>query len=159
MENRIDVTLPEELKNQVLQEITALRNQMPFLIKISEDEKKSIQQMDDGRKPFTEKGRELASRNSIINPGSTLLVAAEHDLNLYTGLSIIENELMQLLEMVRDTKQLAGAEAYEVSRFVYMKAKMALKMKEPGMQAIVDELGKLYKQTSSSDTKTASVAK
>jgi hypothetical protein len=159
MENRIDVTLPEELKNQVLQEITALRNQMPFLIKISEDEKKSIQQMDDGRKPFTEKGRELASRNSIINPGSTLLVAAEHDLNLYTGLSIIENELMQLLEMVRDTKQLAGAEAYEVSRFVYMKAKMALKMKEPGMQAIVDELGKLYKQTSSSDTKTDSVAK
>jgi hypothetical protein len=159
MENRIDVTLPEELKNQVLQEITALRNQMPFLIKISEDEKKSIQQMDDGRKPFTEKGRELASRNSIINPGSTLLVAAEHDLNLYTGLSIIENELIQLLEMVRDTKQLAGAEAYEVSRFVYMKAKMALKMKEPGMQAIVDELGKLYKQTSSSDTKTDSVAK
>jgi len=28
-----------------------------------------------------------------------------------------------------------------------MKAKMALKMKEPGMQAIVDELGKLFKQT------------
>jgi hypothetical protein len=66
-------------------------------------------------------------------------------MNLYSGLSIIENELNQLVEMVRDTKQLAGAEAYEVSRFIYMKAKMALKMKEPGMQAIVDELGKLYK--------------
>ena len=114
--------------------------------------------MDDGRKSFTEKARDYATRNASINPGDELLVAAEHDLNLYSGLSIIENELEQLLEMVRDTKQLAGAEAYEVSRFIYMKAKMALKMKEPGMQAIVDELGKLYKQVTST-TATNSTAK
>jgi len=106
-----------------------------------------LQLLDDGRKPFTEKAHELATRNAIINPGDALLTACEHDLNLYSGLSIIENELQQLLEMVHDTKQLAGSEAYEVARFVYMKAKMALKMKEPGMQAIVDELGKLFKQT------------
>jgi len=36
-----------------------------------------------------------------------------------------------------------------------MKAKMALKMKEPGMQAIVDELGKLFKQATDSSYKTA----
>lgn len=159
MENRIDVALPEESKNQVLLGITGLRAQMAFLIKLSEPERKSLQQMDDGRKPFTEKARELATRNAAINPGDALLVAAEHDLSLYSGLSIIENELQQLLEMVRDTKQLAGAEAYEVSRFVYMKAKMALKMKEPGMQAIVDELGKLYQQTTASNSKTEATAK
>jgi len=155
MENRIDVTLSDESKNQILQGIVTLRSQMPFLIKVSENEKKSIQQMDDGRKPFTEKARDYATRNVAINPGDALLVNAEHDLNLYSGLSIIENELQQLLEMVTDTKQLAGAEAYEVSRFIYMKAKMALKMKEPGMQTIVDELGKLYKQATSTTTDTA----
>ena len=111
-----------------------------------------MQLLDDGRKPFTEKAHELATRNAIINPGDALLTACEHDLNLYSGLSIIENELQQLLEMVHDTKQLAGSEAYEVARFVYMKAKMALKMKEPGMQAIVDELGKLFKQTTATDS-------
>jgi hypothetical protein len=83
-----------------------------------------------------------------------LLVACLHDLNLYSGLSVIESELMQFTEMVHDTKQLAGAEAYEVARFVYMKAKMAVKMKEPGMQTIVDELGKLYKQSTSATTDT-----
>ena len=146
MENRIDVAFNEESKNQILQGILGLRSLMAFLIKLSEADRKSLQLLDDGRKPFTEKAHELATRNAIINPGDALLTACEHDLNLYSGLSIIENELRQLLEMVHDTKQLAGAEAYEVARFVYMKAKMALKMKEPGMQAIVDELGKLFKQ-------------
>jgi len=159
MENRIDATLNTESKNQILQIINGVRTQMPFLIKISDDEKKSIQQMDDGRKPFTEKARDYATRNAAINPGDALLVSAEHDLNLYSALSIIENELKQLLEMVSDTKQLAGAEAYEVSRFIYMKAKMALKMKEPGMQAIVDELGKLYKISTGSSVSTDTIAK
>jgi len=147
MENRIDATLPEELKKQILEGITGLRTLMAFLIKLSDADKKSLQLLDDGRKPFTEKSHELATRTPAINPGDALLTACEHDLNLYSGLAIIENELQQLLEMVRDTKQLAGAEAYEVARFIYMKSKMALKMKEPGMQAIVDELGKLFKQT------------
>lgn len=147
MENRIDLTLSEELKTQILQGITALKTLMPFLIKLSEADRKMLQLLDDKRKPFTEKARDYATRNAAINPGDALLVAAEHDLNLYSGLSTIENELLQLTEMVHDTKQLAGAEAYEVSRFIYMKAKMALKMREPGMQTIVDELGKLYKQS------------
>lgn len=155
MENRIDVAFDEGLKNQVLQGVLGLRAQMAFLIKLSEADRKSLQLLDDGRKPFTEKAHELATRNTAINPGDALLTACQHDLNLYSGLSVIENELLQLLEMVHDTKQLAGAEAYEVSRFVYMKAKMALKMKEPGMQAIVDELGKLFKQATDSSDKTA----
>jgi hypothetical protein len=159
MENRIDVTFSEESKNQVLQGIMGLRALMTFLIKLSEADRKSLQLMDDGRKPFTEKARDYATRNAAINPGDALLVAAETDLNLYSGLSVIENELQQLLEMVHDTKQLAGAEAYEVSRFIYMKSKMALKMKEPGMQAIVDELGKLYKLTTPLVAKTDTSAK
>lgn len=155
MENRIDVAFNEESKNQILQGIVGVRAFMAFLIKLSEADRKSLQLLDDGRKPFTEKAHELATRNAAINPGDALLTAGEHDLHLYSGLSIIENELQQLLEMVHDTKQLAGAEAYEVARFVYMKAKMALKMKEPGMQAIVDELGKLFKQATDSSDKTA----
>ena len=80
---------------------------MAFHIKLSEADRKSLQLLDDGRKPFTEKAHELATRNAAINPGDALLTACEHDLNLYSGLSIIENELQQLLEMVHDTKQLA----------------------------------------------------
>jgi len=152
MENRIDVEFNQDSRNQILQGILGLKSQLAFLIKLSEADRKSLQLLDDGRKPFTEKALELATRNAVLNPGDALLAAGQRDLNLYSGLSVIENELLQLLEMVRDTKHLAGAEAYEVSRFVYMKAKMALKMKEPGMQAVVDELGKLFKQTTTANS-------
>lgn len=160
MENRIDIALSEEAKQKILDGITAIKTQMPFLLKISDTERKAMQLLDDGRKPFVENAIDLAGRNAAITPGTELLAACQRDFTTYSSLVTIENELMQLLEMVHDTKQLAGAEAYEVSRFIYMKAKMALKMKVPGMQTIVDELGKLYKQSSaSSDDSTKSAAK
>ena len=85
--------------------------------------------------------------NPALDPGSDLLRGMQKDIELYAFLSSVEHELQQLLEMVKDTKQLAGAEAYDVARFIYMKAKMNVKMGIPGSQVIADELGKLYKQT------------
>jgi hypothetical protein len=149
MENRIDITLSEEMKKQILDGISALKLLMPFLTKLSDADRKSMQMLDDGRRPFTEKALDLATRNTAINPGSDFLTACQHDITLYSALASVETELQALLEMVRDTKQLAGAEAYEVARFIYMKAKMAVNMKEPGTKTIVEELGKLFKQTTS----------
>ncbi len=111
--------------------------------------------MDDGRKPFVEKCISLATRNPMLDPGSGLLEAAPKDYEVYSFLATVENELLQLLEMVHDTKQLAGSEAYEVARFIYLKAKMNVKMNVPGSQAIVDELSKLFKQSSSDAAKPA----
>ena len=129
MENRIDVILTQESLDLLHQGISTLKTQMPFLIKLSENDKGTLQMLSDGRKPFVEKAYDFASRNAAINPGDDLVTAGKKDLNLFSALATVENELSQLLEGVRDTKQLAGAESYEVSRFIYMKVKMAVKMK------------------------------
>lgn len=147
MENRIDVTLAPESQNSIMTAVNTIKTGLPFLIKLSDSDRKSLQMMDDGRKPFVEKSISLAGRNASLDPGSGLLDAAPRDLELFSFLSTLENELLQIVEMVHDTKQLAGSEAYEVGRFIYMKAKMNVKMNVPGSQAIVDELGKLFKQT------------
>ncbi len=147
MENRIDVVLTKETEDQILKSVSDLKKMMPFLIKLSAADRDTMPMISDGRKPFVEKAYDLASRSAIINPGADMVTAGLHDLNLFSFLMSLENELLQLLEMVRDTKQLAGGETYEVARYVYSKAKMELKMGTPGMQAIVDELGKLYKQS------------
>jgi len=146
MNNKINVILTPENKETVVQAIKDAKTGMPFLIKLSKDERKSLQKMDDGRKPFVQKGVEFAKGNKDLDPGSGLLEAAPNDVELYSFLATLENELRQLLEMVIDTKILAGSEAYDVGRFVYMKAKMNVAMDIPGSQAIVDELSKLYKQ-------------
>jgi hypothetical protein len=109
-----------------------------------------LQKVDDGRKPFVEKSISYAQRNASLDPGSGLLEAAPKDVDVFSFLITLESELLQLLEMVHDTKQLAGSEAYDVARFIYMKAKMNVKMGIPGSQAIVDELSKLFKQNSTS---------
>lgn len=150
MNNLVDVNLSTETKDSVLQAIGGTKASMPFLIKLSDDDRKTLQMVDDGRKPFVEKSIEFAVRNPSLDPGSGMLEAAPNDVSLYSFLSTVENELKQLLEMVRDTKQVAGSEAYDVARFVYMKAKMNVKMGIPGSQAIVDELSKLYKQNGAS---------
>ena len=150
MSNLIDVNLDQGTKDSILQTIQASKSTMPFLIKLSDADRKSLQPIDDGRKPFVEKSIDFASRNPELDPGSGMLQTAPNDLSLYSFLATVENQLLQLLEMVRDTKQAAGSEAYDVARFIYMKAKMNVKMGIPGSQAIVDELGKLYKQTATS---------
>lgn len=155
MDNRINVVLTPETRDQILQAVSALKTLMPFLIKLSDADRKALQMLDDGRKPFTQKAYDYASRNNAINPGTEMVLAGMHDLDLYSDLSTVEKDLLQMVEMVRDTKQLAGAETYEIARFIYMKAKMAVKMKEPGMQTVVDELGKLYKQTPSAPSEPA----
>ena len=145
MENRIDVVVTPENKENIFQALKSIKEGMTYLIKLSEDDRKSIQKIDDGRKPFVQKSLEHALKNMDLDPGSELLKEAGKDIDLYSFLASVENELHQMLEMVTDTKQVAGSEAYEVARFIYMKAKMNVKMGIPGSQAIVDELCKLYK--------------
>jgi len=155
MNNLIDVNMSTVDKESVFGAISTTKLAMPYLIKLSDDDRKSLQKMDDGRKPFVEKCIDYASHNPDLDPGSGLILHVPNDISLYSFLSTVENELLQLLEMVRDTKQLAGAEAYEVARMVYMKAKMNVQMGIPGSQSVVDELGQLYKQNGASAKTTA----
>lgn len=151
MNNKVDKQLSAEEKTEILQLIASLRSKMPFLIKLSNDDRKSMLFMDDGRKPFADKSFDYAARNNEVNPGTAMIEAGNHDLDLFAFLSTVESELGQMYEMVRDTKQAAGSEAFEVARFIYKKAKMSLEMGVPGMQTIVDDLGKLFKSTPSSN--------
>lgn len=150
MNNKVDKQLTDEEKTEILQLVTTLRSKMPFLIKLSNDERKSMVFMDDGRKPFAGKAFDYAGRNNDVNPGTEMVNAGNSDLDTFSFLSTVESELGQMYEMVRDTKQAAGSEAFEVARFIYKKAKMSLEMGIPGMQTIVDDLGKLFKSTPSS---------
>ena len=147
MENKVDVSLTQESQTQVVEAITGVKNLMPFLTKLSKKESKALQKLSDGRKPFVEKGLYYGANNTELNPGTSILEASNRDFSLYSFLSSVEQELLQLVEMVRDTKQLAGAEAYTVARYIYSVAKMKLNLGIPGMQTIVDDLGKLFEQS------------
>ena len=146
MENRIEAELSGEDLSAVITAIGTIREKMPFLVRLTVEEKKSMVMMDDGRSPFTQKAIGYAGSEGALNPNDTLLGMAQKDISLYTTLGTVEREVNRLAEMVRDTRMLAGAEAYETARVIYKMAKIAASMNVPGTQTIVEDLGKLYKE-------------
>jgi hypothetical protein len=147
MEIRIDVVLTPENKEAIFQAIKDCKEGIPYLVKLTDEDHRSLHKMDEGCRPFVQKCLELASKNEALDPGSDLLKGAANDVNLYLFLAKVENQLRQLLEMVADTKLLAGSEAYDIARVIFMKAKMNVKLGVPDSQPIADDLGKLYKPT------------
>ena len=147
MESRIDVVLTPENKESILQAIKIARSGMPFLIKLTDDDHKLLHKMDEGCTPFVMRCLEEAFKNDQLDPESELLKGVPNDIDVYSFLSLVEKQLRQFLEMVSDTKLLAGSEAFETATAIYSKAKVNAKLGNPGAQEIVDELGKLYKPT------------
>lgn len=146
MKNQIDVTVSAEDQGLVLQSIGNIKSAMPFLTKLSRADRKNLQMMKDGRKPFVEKAFDLASRNTELNPGPGMIDAGNKDIKLFSFLQSVELELQQLVEMVSDTRRMAGSEAFLVALFVYKKAKLNEGIGLPGSKAVVDELSKLFRQ-------------
>jgi hypothetical protein len=153
MNNRIDAEIKQAELDEIMNAFKIIKDKLPFLLKMTTDEHLSIHAMDDGRMPFVQKCFDYVNNVEVMSPGNAIVKAGQKDLELFDKLSQIKKETDRLSEMVNDTRHMAGAEAYEVARFIYMKAQMALKMKEPGMQSIVDDLGKLYNANGSKITK------
>jgi len=149
MKNLISVTVPDEDQRLVLKAVGDIKLTMLFLTKMSKNVSESLSMMNDGRKPFVEKCLDYASRNPELRPDENIVTEGEKDLKLFSFLQSAENELSQLLEMIHDTRQLAGSEAYDAGLRIYRKAKYNVSIDVPGSKAIVDELGKLFKQDGS----------
>jgi len=149
MANQISAQLADEDLKEVLQAITTIRQKLPFLVKLSADDKKKTAMLDDGRTPFASKALDYASREPSISPNPLLLEEAQKDSNLFGKLQSVDRELARLSEMVSDTRMLAGAELYEFARVVYKMSKISASLDVPGTKSIVDDLGKLYASSGS----------
>jgi hypothetical protein len=151
MANQISAQLTDEDLNEVLQAIATIRQKLPFLVKLSADDKKKTPMLDDGRIPFASKALDYASREASISPNPMLLEEAMIDSNLFGKLQTVDRELARLSEMVSDTRMLAGAELYEFARIVYKMSKISASLDVPGTKSIVDDLGKLYASNGSTN--------
>jgi hypothetical protein len=145
MNNQIEAALAADAKQAIMQKLASVGADLPFLIHLNPDDQASMQLLADGRRPFVARAIEIAQMNPEANPGEALTQSALKDMNLFNDLESIERELRRLTEMVRDTRLIAGAEAYEYARIVYKKVKLAEALETPGMKTLLEDLGRLYK--------------
>jgi len=145
MNNLVDIEMTQPDFEEVLAAFVTIRQKMPFLSLISKADAAVFQPMEDGRKPFVTKAINYADADIRLRPEAESHVAAIRDNNLHTQLTTLLHEINQLQELVENTRRVAGSEAFFYGRYVYNLAQLKLKMKEPGMQTLVDDLGKLFK--------------
>ena len=144
MTNLISAQIPDEDLESVIQAINTIHRKLPFLVKLSPAESKTMAMLQDGRYPFASKAIDYASREQSICPNPQLLEEAKKDIGIFDKLQTVDRELSRLSEMVADTRKLAGAELYEFARVIYKMAKISASLGTPGTQSIVDDLGQLF---------------
>ncbi len=154
MSNRIDATLTEEDKNQVLQLIQQIKTKLPFLQDLSPDELRALPKMGDKSRAFVSKALTLAEQDDTFLPRSFNVTEMRKDVELTNSLLPILTALSSLTELLNDTYTLAGSEAYIAGLVVYQSARA--NGKGSALDASLDALGKRFARKSGTNNPTNS---
>lgn len=130
--NRVNTVITSADLAAVLQHATDAQTLLPFLIGLEDAEKSGILGINVQNKQFvedclTEMGIEPTILPSFIDP-----THVKNDFVLFGQLDQVAVKLEDLLDKVRDTQFLAGAEAYAICLIYYRLVEAAAKAGLPG---------------------------
>src|SRR3954467_13641096 len=112
LNNRVNVTATPAQVTAVKAAFQTILTNLPFLVGLTTDERKSLQTIDVGNKAFTEDAINAAVNNATLVPGYVSVAGMQNDLTLFSQLDELSAIANQLCERLEDTKMLAGSEAY-----------------------------------------------
>lgn len=149
-QNLVAGTLSDANKQAVLDAIATIRSKLPFLISLSDDERRSLPKMGDKSVAFMQKGYEFAQQNTDKLGADFGMADYTQDYNLEAQLREVEAALGQLSEEIGDTMIALRSDLMVRSNFVYalmkvlgkssgafddMRKDMGMRFKRPGKQA------------------------
>ena len=140
MENKVSITIDEEAMTTISQALTAIRQNLPELINLKEEERHVLPKMGDKTVAFVNKNLEYAKQNPRVVPGFLDMVEFEKDVIAVNDFRKVLIPLQQLVEKLNDTTLQAGSEAYTAALIFYNAVKGATKAGEPGMKNVYDNL-------------------
>ena len=140
MENRISISIDQNVLEEIQESIQAIANSLPDLVTLTANEKRTMLKMGDKSVAFVNKALELARQNPEITPLFLNTDEFEIDVHAVNHLTKVFFPLHQLVEKLEDTVMLAGSEAYTAALIFYNAAKGAAKVGLPGSQTVYDEL-------------------
>lgn len=150
----INATLSDADLKAIEQAIDTIQQKLPFLVTLSPEERKRLYKMGDKRLAFVQNSLSAAQSNRNILPTCFDLDGFTSDYRLAASLTTVMMRLNQLTEQVDDTLMAVSSEAMTSSLTVYDYVKTAAK-KTPGLKAIAEQLGTLFKAIKSKPAKSA----
>ncbi|MBI4930884.1 MAG: hypothetical protein HY841_08995 [Bacteroidetes bacterium] len=146
--SKINITLTAAQVTAIQAAITALKNpaNMPVQFNLTKEERTSLQNINNTRYPYVQRA---IKNHGPANPGLVSGFAgtqaeASNDLTFFDQMEPFIGQLLQVLEIFKDTQQVAGSEAYVWTRALYNTANDASVNQVPGSDAVVDDLAPLF---------------
>jgi len=124
--------------------LTAIETALPFLINLTEEERKTIYKMGPDAKSYVDKTKNYTvSHPALIPPfASASEFVKDHD--LWTALLPILARIKSLSEAIDDTMMGIGNEMMDFMTAYYSTAKEAAKRNVPGSGSVSGDLGEFF---------------
>lgn len=149
--NRISITFDPAGLSQALLAVATVEEGMPPLVNLDAEERRSLPKMGDLTRSFVMKALEIATNNSQFVPPFVNMVELDKDFESSNNLLTVEMQLAALHEKVRDSRILAGSEAYTAALMIYYSLAGAERSGIPGAGALHSELASRFPGNSGED--------
>lgn len=137
---------PKDNFENVLKGYQMLRDNMPFLINLSPEERYKHSEIDVKRIPFVRKSLEYARKDPDPLPRNIDLHKLGVDLDVVLKLKRIKREHQKLSEALADTLAVFGNNSYQLSLIIYKSYGQARSTDYPGIDSIYNDLSKHHKR-------------
>lgn len=141
----IDATLTQEEIDTILAALKVVRDQLPFLVGLSAQERRQLPKMGRKSQTFAVRALDMAVQHSDVMPRHLKVEEARRDIALFEALNPILQAVSHLRELIEDTQMVAGSEAYAAARLAYNSAKVS--GKNLGLDDILEDLSQQFRRT------------
>lgn len=144
-ENKISISIPKAVYEEALQKLNEVQSILsPYLIALSNEERRAMPKMGDKTFPFVEKAIEYAVNKPGLNPGFIDLAEWEKDSAAHKQVNNLLRISEQLCSNMDDTSMLCGSEAYTAALGFYNNVRQAVKMNVADVKPIYEDLSERF---------------
>lgn len=138
--NRISATLHDHQLSEALNCIHQLRQTLPFLAELEEDERFYVLQIQPSMVPFMEAALVQARTHSHLLPHFLDVDEMGRDLDLFHKLEGIIKPLEELLRQLNEAAMAAGSDAFESAITFYKAVRMGAREGDHGAEEVLENL-------------------
>lgn len=152
--NQIDVDFSSDELQAAMKALEAVRNALPFLIGLTEKERRRLSRIGRKSQAFTYQALNVAAQHPELMPRYLDVDGAVRDMRLFASLNSVLQAISELEQMVKDTQAVAGSEAYAAARKAYMSVKKD--GQSVGLGEVIDSLSEYFERSRSATADPAS---
>lgn len=128
--------------------IATIRTNLPFLVSLTNAERRSKAKLGDGRVALDEDAYPLMAQNPSLVPMFVVLAEVTKDRTLRSQLDALRLSLNSLCSDIDDTELVLGHEMFKAYLAFYSNAQQAAARGVPGAQTVVDTLAPYFARPS-----------